>query len=69
MQESVQNHMVSKDIVSQPVALPADPPLPFARLYPRQFLNLVPAAAIVRIFNENADKFVQCVDQCQILLG
>ncbi len=55
MAERMQHNLVAKDIVAQTIVAPADAPSAFAGLQSRKLFDLVPAAAIVRIFGEGGD--------------
>jgi hypothetical protein len=61
MAERVQDHIVSKDVVTQPVYLPADSPLPFARFVSGELRNLMLPASILWISAKNRQQTVHRV--------
>ncbi len=53
MTEGVQDNILSEDIVPQPVVAPSGAPLSFPRPQPREFLDVVLPAAVVRVLLKN----------------
>jgi hypothetical protein len=49
MPERVQDHILSKNVIPQPVFFPSDSPWPFACFASGELLNLMLPVAIVRI--------------------
>jgi hypothetical protein len=61
--EAVQDDFPAKDVVSQAVISPADPPLSLAEFGPGQLLDIVLPSPIVGVISENAQQLLQCSHQ------
>jgi len=56
--EGVKDNFPAKDIVSQAVISPADPPLSLAGFEPGQLLNVVLPSPVVGVISEKAQQFL-----------
>lgn len=68
MAKGVQYDFFPVDVVPQTVFSPADSPLPFAGLQPREFLSVVLSASVVWVFSKNSQKIFQRLQEHWIAL-
>jgi hypothetical protein len=68
MAEGMEHDFASENVIAQAIIAPPNTPLSFSRLQAFQFLDGMQARASVRIFREDGDESLECIQEFGVSL-